>query len=40
MSWKRYTPALQALMKHELEALAKLPQLSKDVYEIVSKSIV
>ena len=37
--WKRYTPALQALMKAALEAVLATPALSGDVYEVVSKSL-
>ena len=38
--WKRYDAKRQALMKKELERLLKAPKLSKDVYEVVSKSLV
>jgi aminopeptidase N len=37
--WKRYTPALQMLMKAALEAIQATPNLSGDVFEIVSKSL-
>jgi aminopeptidase N len=37
--WKRYTPALQAQMKAALEAILATPNLSGDVFEIVSKSL-
>jgi aminopeptidase N len=37
--WKRYTPALQAHMKAALEAVLATPNLSGDVFEIVSKSL-
>jgi aminopeptidase N len=37
--WKRYDDASQAMMKAELERLMGLPQLSRDVYELVSKSL-
>jgi aminopeptidase N len=37
--WKRYTPALQAQMKAALEAIQATPNLSGDVFEIVSKSL-
>ena len=37
--WKRYTPALQAHMKAALEAIQATPNLSGDVFEIVSKSL-
>jgi aminopeptidase N len=37
--WKRYTPALQAHMKAALEAILATPNLSGDVFEIVSKSL-
>ena len=38
--WKRYDAKRQALMKKELERMLKAPKLSKDVYEVVSKSLV
>ena len=38
--WKRYIPEQGDLMKQELEALMAQDDLSKDVYEIVSKSLV
>jgi aminopeptidase N len=37
--WKRYTPQLQAHMKAALEAVLATPNLSGDVFEIVSKSL-
>ncbi len=37
--WKKYPPARQALMKAELERILSEPQLSPDVYEVVSKSL-
>ena len=36
--WRRY-PAGSAAMRSELERLAALPSLSRDVYEVVSKSL-
>ncbi|WP_024460037.1 aminopeptidase N [Marinimicrobium sp. LS-A18] len=38
--WKRYPKALQELMHAELERIKAEPKLSKDVYEVVSKSLV
>jgi aminopeptidase N len=38
--WKRYDERRKALMKEQLERILKTPGLSKDVYEIVSKSLV
>ncbi|MBC53636.1 MAG: aminopeptidase N [Gammaproteobacteria bacterium] len=38
--WKRYSPARQQLMKAQLERVQAAPELSKDVYEVVSKSLV
>jgi aminopeptidase N len=38
--WKRYPEARQQLMKRELERILTQPDLSKDVYEVVSKSLV
>lgn len=37
--WKKYAPARQALMKTELERISNSGELSKDVYEVVSKSL-
>jgi len=37
--WKRYDAKRQALMKKELERILVAPKLSKDVYEVVSKSL-
>jgi aminopeptidase N len=37
--WKRYTPALQAHMQAALQAVLDTPDLSNDVFEIVSKSL-
>ncbi len=37
--WRRYDKARQALMKAELERIAAEPGLSRDVFEIASKSL-
>ncbi|MGB0203446.1 MAG: aminopeptidase N [Neptuniibacter sp.] len=37
--WKKYSPERQALMKAELERISNSGELSKDVYEVVSKSL-
>ncbi|MDP8568541.1 aminopeptidase N [Methylophilus aquaticus] len=37
--WKRYAPALQVQMKAALEAVLTTPDLSNDVFEVVSKSL-
>lgn len=37
--WKRYDEKRSTLMKAVLEKLLKLPELSKDVFEIVSKAL-
>jgi aminopeptidase N len=37
--WKRFDPARQALMKTQLERLASTKELSRDVYELVAKSL-
>lgn len=37
--WKRYNPQRQALMKAQLERILAEPDLSKDVFEVVSKSL-
>lgn len=38
--WKRYPETRQQLMKKELLRILAVPDLSKDVYEVVSKSLV
>ena len=38
-SWKKYNPTRQLMMKRELERILNIPNLSKDVYEVVSKSV-
>lgn len=37
--WRRYTPELQAHMQAALQAVLDTPDLSNDVFEIVSKSL-
>ena len=37
--WKKYNPERRALMKSELERIMAEPHLSKDVFEVVSKSL-
>ncbi len=37
--WKKYNPTRQRLMKAQLERVAAQPELSKDVFEVVSKSL-
>jgi aminopeptidase N len=37
--WRRYTPELGALMKAQLQRIAAAEGLSKNVYELVSKSL-
>jgi aminopeptidase N len=37
--WKKFGPARQVLMKAQLERIAAQPDLSKDVFEVVSKSL-
>ncbi len=37
--WHRFGPTAQAMMKAELQRLSELPHLSRDVYELVSKSL-
>ena len=39
LRWRRYDSARQDLMKSELERIAKTPELSKDVFEKVSKAL-
>ena len=38
--WKKYNPERQSLMKSQLERIMAEPDLSKDVFEVVSKSLV
>ena len=38
-SWRRHDPARQALMRRELERVLAAPGLSKNTYEMVSKSL-
>jgi aminopeptidase N len=37
--WKRYDEKRKALLKAQLERIAAAPKLSKDVYEVVAKSL-
>ncbi|MEL0081623.1 MAG: aminopeptidase N C-terminal domain-containing protein, partial [Gammaproteobacteria bacterium] len=37
--WQRYEPIRRELMKAQMQRLVDHPRLSKDVYEIVSKSL-
>ncbi len=37
--WKKYAPVRQALMTSQLERIMAEPDLSKDVFEVVSKSL-
>ena len=37
--WKRFDEKRQALMKNELQRIAELDNLAKDVYEVVSKGL-
>ena len=37
--WKKFEPVAQSLMKKALERIKAEPDLSKDVYEVVSKSL-
>jgi aminopeptidase N len=37
--WKRYDEKRKALMRAQLERILAAPKLSKDVYEVVSKSL-
>ncbi|MFC3853105.1 aminopeptidase N [Salinispirillum marinum] len=38
--WRRYTPEIQDAMQTELQRIVAVEALSKDVYEVVSKSLV
>jgi aminopeptidase N len=37
--WRRYDPARQTLMRAQLERILARPKLSRDLYEIASKSL-
>ncbi|HEX9021929.1 MAG TPA: aminopeptidase N C-terminal domain-containing protein [Nitrospirota bacterium] len=37
--WKRYEEKRRLLMKRQLERILNAPRLSKDVYEVASKSL-
>jgi aminopeptidase N len=37
--WKRYDEMRRILMKAQLKRILEKPKLSKDVYEVVSKSL-
>ena len=37
--WRRFDAMRSALMRTELERIAAVPNLSRDVFEIVSKSL-
>lgn len=39
LNWKRYDSGRQKLMKHNLQSILEHKKLSKDVYELVSKSL-
>jgi aminopeptidase N len=39
INWKRYDTKRQKLMRQQLEVIAANKKLSKDVYELVSKSL-
>ena len=38
-AWRRHDPARQALMRHQLGRILATPDLSKNTYEMVSKSL-
>ena len=38
-AWRRHDPARQALMRRQLERVLATPDLSKNTYEMVSKSL-
>jgi aminopeptidase N len=37
--WRRYDETRQALMRGQLQRIAATPGISKDVYEVVAKSL-
>lgn len=39
-TWRRYDPSRQALIKTQLERIISTPDISRDVYEVASKSLV
>ena len=38
-SWARYTPALAALMREQLQRIADAPELSRNVHELVIRAL-
>jgi len=38
-TWRRFDPDRQQLMRQQLEIIMEIPQLPRDVYEIVAKSL-
>jgi aminopeptidase N len=38
-TWRRFEPGRQDLMRQELMRIQELPDLPRDVYEVVSKSL-
>jgi aminopeptidase N len=38
-AWRRHEPGRQALMQHQLERILAVPNLSKNTYEMVAKSL-
>jgi aminopeptidase N len=38
-NWRRFTPALGALMKAQLQRILAAPALSKNVFELASRSL-
>ena len=39
IQWRRYDESRQGLMKTQLKRILDEPELSKDVYEVVSKGL-
>jgi len=37
--WKRFTPELRELQKNQLDSLADMKDLSKDIFEIVNNAL-
>jgi aminopeptidase N len=37
--WRKYAPALQAQMQAALQQVAATPKLSKDLAEVITKSL-
>ena len=39
IQWKRYDDNRQKLMKQQLQSIANMPDIARDLYEIVTKGL-